>query len=126
MRPSDQGARLTVCCAGHPLPLVLRANGSIERAGVPGTLLGIFADPELSDQVVDLRRGDAVVLFTDGVVEERAAGAVFGIERLMSVVRSAHGQDAAGIADAIDHAVLSFRPESVRDDVAVLVMRVRP
>ena len=48
MRPNDQGARLTICCAGHPLPLVLRANGSIERAGVPGTLLGIFADPELN------------------------------------------------------------------------------
>ena len=67
-----------------------------------------------------------MVLFTDGVVEERAEGVVFGIERLMSVVGSAHGQDAAGIADAIDHAVLSFSPQSVRDDVAVLVMRVRP
>jgi len=44
----------------------------------------------------------------------------------MSVVKSSNGQDAAGIADAIDHAVLSFRPEPVQDDVAVLVMRVAP
>ncbi|TMK98619.1 MAG: GAF domain-containing protein [Actinobacteria bacterium] len=126
LRPSDHGARLTVCCAGHPLPLVLRSDGSIERAGTTGTLLGIFADPELSDRAVDLRRGDALVLFTDGVVEQRAPGAVFGVERLMSVVKSSNGQDAAGIADAIDHAVLSFRPEPVQDDVAVLVMRVTP
>ncbi len=125
MRPSDQGARLTICCAGHPLPLVLRSDGSIEQAGTPGTLLGIFADPDLSDRVVDLRRGDAIVLFTDGV-EERAPGAMFGMDRLTSVVRSAQGSNANGIAEAIEHAVLAFRPEALRDDVAVLVMRVAP
>lgn len=125
-RPSDQGARLTVCCAGHPLPLVVRADGSVERGGAPGTLLGIFPDPELTDRVVDLRRGDTMVLFTDGVVEERAPGAVFGLDRLTSVVRSVTGHDADGIAEAIDHAVLAFRPEALRDDIAVLVMRVRP
>jgi serine phosphatase RsbU (regulator of sigma subunit) len=126
VRPSDHGARLTVCCAGHPLPIVLRADGTIEEAGTPGTLLGIFADPELSDRVIDLHRGDALVLFTDGVVEERAPGAVFGMDRLTSVVRSAQGRDANGIAEAIEHAVLAFRPEALRDDVAVLVMRVAP
>jgi sigma-B regulation protein RsbU (phosphoserine phosphatase) len=126
VRPSDQGARLTICCAGHPLPIVLRADGTIEEAGTPGTLLGIFADPELSDRAVDLRRGDALVLFTDGVVEERAPGAVFGMDRLTSVVRSAQGLDANGIAETIEHAVLAFRPEALRDDVAVLVMRVAP
>jgi PAS domain S-box-containing protein len=126
LRVREEGARLTVCCAGHPLPILLRADGTLEEAGTPGTLLGIFADPELSDRAVDLGRGDALVLFTDGVIEERAPGAVFGRERLESVVRSSAGLDAGGIAQAIEQAVLSFRPDPTHDDIAILVVRVRP
>jgi PAS domain S-box-containing protein len=126
LRVREEGARLTVCCAGHPLPILLRADGTLEEAGTPGTLLGIFVDPELSDRVVDLGPGDALVLFTDGVIEERAPGAVFGRERLESVVRSSAGLDADGIAQAIEQAVLSFRPDPTHDDIAILVVRVRP
>ena len=126
LRVREEGARLTVCCAGHPLPILLRADGTVEEAGTPGTLLGIFAEPELSDRVVDLGRGDALVLYTDGVIEERAPGAVFGKERLEAVIRSSAGLDADGIAQAIEQAVLSFRPDPTHDDIAILVVRVRP
>jgi serine phosphatase RsbU (regulator of sigma subunit) len=115
-----------LCCAGHPLPILLRADGTVDEAGTPGTLLGIFAQPELSDRVVDLGRGDALVLYTDGVIEERAPGAVFGKERLEAVIRSSAGLDANGIAQAIEQAVLSFRPDPTHDDIAILVVRVRP
>jgi PAS domain S-box-containing protein len=126
LRVREEGARLTLCCAGHPLPILLRADGTVEEAGTPGTLLGIFAQPELSDRVVDLGRGDALVLYTDGVIEERAPGAVFGKERLEAVIRSSAGLDANGIAQAIEQAVLSFRPDPTHDDIAILVVRVRP
>jgi PAS domain S-box-containing protein len=59
LKTGRRGARLTVCCGGHPQPLVLRTNGTVEPVGVPGTLLGVFPDPELSDKAVDLDRGDA-------------------------------------------------------------------
>ena len=43
-------ARLTVSCGGHPLPVLRRADGSVEALGAAGTLLGLLPDPELQDR----------------------------------------------------------------------------
>jgi serine phosphatase RsbU (regulator of sigma subunit) len=63
--------RVTIASGGHPLPMILRADGSLETVGKPGTLLGVFEDPTLIDEAIDLRRGDALVMYTDGVTDER-------------------------------------------------------
>jgi serine phosphatase RsbU (regulator of sigma subunit) len=110
IRRSQAGSRITVCCAGHPLPLLLRADGTVGFIGTPGTLLGIFPDPELTDLAMDLGPGDALVLYTDGVIEEHNPSEVFGTERLADVVRSCAGLDAEGIAAAIERAVTEFPP----------------
>ena len=57
VRRVEQRIRATIACGGHPLPLILRANGRVETAGVPGTMLGFFDDPRLVDTAVDLDRG---------------------------------------------------------------------
>ena len=57
---------------GHPAPFLVRAAGEIEE--VPqggGMLLGIYPDPELVDQRLEMLPGDALVLFTDGLAERR-------------------------------------------------------
>ena len=77
IRPGEGERRLTVCVGGHPLPLVVRSDGAVEAAGSPGSLLGIFPDPQLEDRPVALLPGDALVLFTDGVVEEHEQARVF-------------------------------------------------
>jgi serine phosphatase RsbU (regulator of sigma subunit) len=123
VRPSAAGARATVACGGHPLPIVLRADGTLESAGRPGTLIGIFPDPELHDRVVDIAPGDAVVLFTDGITEEHAGGEIFGRHRLEAVIRASAGKSAEEIADRVEHAVVDFGPGPLRDDVAILVLR---
>jgi PAS domain S-box-containing protein len=125
LKPHEEGARLTICNAGHPLPLLLRSDGTMEAAGTPGSLLGIFNDPELSDRPIDLHRGDALVLFTDGVLEERREGETFGRKRLESVVAACRGKNARALAEAIERAVVEFTPEAPRDDVALLVVRVK-
>jgi GAF domain-containing protein len=118
------GARLTVCCGGHPPPLLIRRDGAVEEAGTPGTLLGIYEQVQLSDLTVELRAGDAVVFHTDGVTEERLEGRMFGEERLLELLRSSAGMSAAGIADRIERAVLEFKPGPPADDVAVIVLRL--
>ena len=123
---SGQGARLTVCSGGHPLPVIVRAHGSVETVGQPGTLLGIFPEPVLPDVAVDLGPGDAMVLYTDGVTEERDADSMFGETGLHQALRSAAGRDAQGIAAAVADAVHTFRPEAPRDDIAIVALRVVP
>lgn len=118
------GARLTACCGGHPPPLLIRRDGTVQEAGLPGTLLGIYEHVHLSDLTVELHPGDAVVFHTDGVTEERLEGHMFGEERLLELLRSSAGMSAAGIADRIERAVLEFKPGPPADDVAVIVLRL--
>ncbi|MBI3911018.1 MAG: PAS domain-containing protein [Armatimonadetes bacterium] len=119
-----RGARLTLACGGHPLPLLLRADGSVQAIGRLGTLLGFFPDPELADQTVDLHPGDAVILYTDGVTEARAGADLFGEERLASLVAACAGLDARGIVERIEHAVVEFQSGTLHDDIAILVLRI--
>ena len=78
------GDRVTGCIAsgGHPLPLILRADGRVETAGLPGTLLGILPDPEIRPQNLVLRPGDSMILYTDGVIEASPLDHRFGPEQL--------------------------------------------
>ena len=123
---TSSGARVTVASGGHPLPFIVRASGHVEVAGAPGTILGIFEDPELPDTVVDLENGDALVLYTDGVTDERNDGEQFGEERLRSVLSSLARSTAQGIADGVLDAVVGFRAGEARDDIAVLALKVTP
>jgi PAS domain S-box-containing protein len=124
LEPAAAGASLTVCCGGHPPPLLIRRDGTVEEAGTPGTLLGIYEHVQLSDLTVALEPGDAVVFHTDGVTEERLEGHMFGEERLLELLRSSAGMSAAGIADRVERAVLEFKPGPPADDVAVIVLRL--
>ena len=66
----DHGVALSN--GGHPPPLLVRARGEVEEVvGEAGMLLGIYSDPELVDQRLELLPGDALVLFTDGLAERR-------------------------------------------------------
>jgi len=120
------GRRLTVACGGHPPPLLVRADGSVSSLGKPGTLLGTFPDPVLSDVFSDLDPGDAVIFYTDGLTDERSGGRIFGDERLGEIVLEAAGRTADQIADRLLEAVLSFRAGQPRDDIAILVVRIEP
>jgi PAS domain S-box-containing protein len=125
LEPGDQGSILmTLAVGGHPLPLVLRADGTVETAGSPGTLIGFVPDPEVVDETVELQPGDSLVLYTDGVSEARSEAGLFGEERLLDLVRSCAGLDAAAIAERIEADVLAFRESGTSDDLAVLVLRV--
>jgi serine phosphatase RsbU (regulator of sigma subunit) len=118
------GGRVTIASGGHPLPRVLHADGSTEPAGAPGSIIGIFDDAGFSDRVVDLTVGDALVLYTDGVTDERRGDEPFGEERLTQALAGLGAAGAQQIADGIVEAVEDFSTGPQRDDVAVLVIRV--
>ena len=124
--PRPDGAEVVVATGGHPLPLVLRADGTVETAGSPGTLLGVVAEPEISEERVMLAPGDALVLYTDGVVEASPSDEALAPDRLALLLETQAGRDAGEIAAAVEHAALAVQDGRLRDDVAVVVLRVRP
>jgi serine phosphatase RsbU (regulator of sigma subunit) len=122
---TEHGAKVTVCCGGHSPPFLLKADGSILKIGQPGRVLGVFDDANLTEQEAHLAPGDALVLYTDGVVEARSPeGIFFGEERLMTILRSSVALDASTMASRIEGAVMNFQEQNPRDDIAILVLRV--
>lgn len=123
--PTPTGADVVLSLGGHPQPLLIAASGSVTEVGLPGSLLGIVDPPELYDVRLQLRPGESLVLFTDGVTETRRDHELFGDERLAELLSGMAGQPAVAVVEAVVRAVRSFgQGEEGRDDVAVLVVAV--
>lgn len=124
VEPTETGARVTLACGGHPLPLVLRADGTVEEVGSPGSAIGLFEDLDVTAVDLDLAPGDSIAFFTDGYTEARAPDGRFAPDLLMRTLERAAGGDAESLVSAIDAAVLAFEGGNPRDDMALLVVRV--
>ena len=112
---------VTVACAGHPPPRILRATGLVEEIGGQGTLLGILDEVEAFDFSARLDPGDALVLYTDGLTE-CSAPRVWTPRQLDAAVASARRLSAQGIVEHLG----SLAPGPRRDDLALLAVRVQP
>lgn len=124
VEPTPAGARVVVCSGGHPLPLVARAGGVIETVGRPGDLIGAMADIELHDVEAELGAGDALVCFTDGVLERHEGSRFFDDRGIVAALGGAAGQSAGAIATEVERAARAFVDGPPHDDMAVLVLRV--
>jgi PAS domain S-box-containing protein len=121
----ERGARLTIACAGHPPPVIRRADGSVKLTSCTGPLLGVpLRNVAFRQEVVDLLPGDTVVMYTDGVTEAHHRGQeLFGEERLMEIIGSAPSE-IDELADHIVDAVTTYGPSEPRDDLAVIVIQI--
>jgi PAS domain S-box-containing protein len=120
----DGGVRVGVSSGGHPLPMLLHSDGTVEAVGAPGTLLGVLPDPNLEDRSLTLSPGDALVFYTDGVVEGRSAEVPFDEDKLRELLASCAGAGADAIAARVEDAAFAAQEGNPRDDIAVLVLRV--
>ena len=125
LEPAPGGFELDVARGGHPAPLLVRADGYIEAVVPAGRALGVFLDPGLAVQKVRLGPGDAAVFYTDGITEARGPdGSFFGERRLRDLLRACVGLDAPAIAEKMRDVTLEFGEGNLRDDLALLVLRV--
>ncbi|MET9051791.1 ATP-binding SpoIIE family protein phosphatase [Streptomyces bacillaris] len=117
------GVRCTVASAGHPLPLLLRPDGSVRPAAEPQVLLGVVEDVAYESQVFDLAPGDSLLCVTDGVTERRSGPLMFDDEDgLAQVLAGCAGLPAEATAERIRRAVHEFAEQPPDDDVALLVL----
>jgi serine phosphatase RsbU (regulator of sigma subunit) len=120
------GAILVLASGGHPLPLLLTADGDVRPVGRPGSLLGVLEEPDLRDAALELDPGDTVVFYTDGVTEAGAPRRIIDPAALESLVASCHGLEPTTLAARIEGAAVEATSGELRDDIAILVARVRP
>lgn len=122
---NDAGLTAHISSGGHPLPLLLRPNGSVLKAGSWGPFVGAFADMAWSEQIVKLEPGDTLLLYTDGVSEARSQnGEFFGDERLIEFLGAQSGHSTKELVVGIEEVIVQFQQGRPRDDLALLAVRV--
>jgi sigma-B regulation protein RsbU (phosphoserine phosphatase) len=121
--------RFTFANAGHEQPLLAPADGSTTRwlAG-GGPLLGVFGRLDLTPLTTEVRPGDRLVLYTDGITDAASpAGGRFGDERLVNAVAGTRHRTAVETCAAVIGSVLGFKGDAEpADDLALLVLRRLP
>lgn len=109
--------------AGHNPPLLIRSNGDLTRLEEGGFVLGAFAGSRYTQGEIELRSGDRLLLFTDGVTEAtNEDGEQFGDERLIELLRRTGGLNAAELQQNILKAVREFCGDDFSDDAALMVV----
>ncbi len=116
------GWQVLVASAGHEPPVLKRAGRPAAELHLPGTMLGVFATPPLSESRLTLAANDLVLLTTDGVHEARdpRSGEFYGVDRLLAHVDAAPDAAAGPVVDSLLDDVLAFSADVARDDVAVI------
>ena len=127
LRPRPGGGfSVDVGVAGHPPPLVVRSDGTIEQPEVTGRLAGAL--PHVDDYrevTIDLDVDDALVLFSDGIYEARGEDGLYGMDRLRELLVRYAGSGATAICEAIERDVVEHIGGYGHDDMTALVLSPR-
>lgn len=113
-------------CAGHNPPAVYRAaQGEVEYMPRGGRALGWFPDNPLAEHRIQLKPGDCVVIFTDGLTEaENVAGDFYGEERLARVIKDYAHQSVQEIKAGILRDVHYFTGDhALADDLTLMIIK---
>jgi PAS domain S-box-containing protein len=113
---------LRLVSGGHPPAIVRRADGSVAVLDTPGTLIGLLPTLELTTVEVELRRGDTLLLYTDGATEARlATGEEIGQSRLTRLLAD-EGSDPTDLSSRIAQHLVHRAGAGLRDDLALLTL----
>jgi serine phosphatase RsbU (regulator of sigma subunit) len=124
--PSPDSTALTLASGGHPPPMILRADGRVERVETSGTLVGALETARFEEREARLRPGELLLLYTDGAVELRRRDLSFGEQQLEQVLREHAGMPAEAVVEAVGRRIEALQDGSPRDDVALLALRMEP
>jgi serine phosphatase RsbU (regulator of sigma subunit) len=124
---ADHGrVRLTLASGGHPPPLVLRGDGTVEEVPTSGTLIGVVPQTIVRPATVELAPGELCLLYSDGLTEARggATGTEhYGEARLKAALGSCQGMPGAATVERVRQLVSDWVHGGMRDDIAMLAVR---
>ncbi|RJQ56000.1 MAG: GAF domain-containing protein [Actinobacteria bacterium] len=115
--------RLVYSSAGHSTGLCICSGSRVATLEANSPLVGAFADASFRESEHRLGAGDVLFLYTDGLIEARRGGELFGEERLLDLLREDRAQDPADVVRRVVDEVLSFSRRQLSDDLAILVLK---
>ncbi|GHE63895.1 serine/threonine-protein phosphatase [Streptomyces vinaceus] len=123
LRGNEVDLKLT--SAGHPTPLIVRGDGTVEEADTGGTLVGAIREVSARTAAVTLAPGECCVLYTDGITEAKGGpmgDVLFGDERLKRALSACAGMTAEGIVEHVQMLAAQWLGSRRHDDMAVVVI----
>jgi serine phosphatase RsbU (regulator of sigma subunit) len=117
--------RLRLTAAGHPPPLIVRADGSVEEAPTKGMLVGVLPDLRAATATVTLGGGETCLLYTDGITEAKGGplgDELFGEDRLWLALSECGGMPAEAIVERVHMLATQWAGHGPHDDMAVLAI----
>ena len=117
-----RSGELSVACAGHPPPRIVSPRGAVEEIAVSGLALGVESGQTYETTTLEIEPDCAAVLYTDGLLEARRGGELYGEQRLDRALARHAGLAASELARALAEDCHSFAGE-LRDDLAVVVLK---
>ncbi|MEU4428375.1 PP2C family protein-serine/threonine phosphatase [Actinoplanes sp. NPDC024001] len=118
--------RLELATGGHPAPLVLRNDGTVEEVPTSGTLIGVMRRTVVHPAEIELAPGELCLLYSDGLTEAR--GGPTGVEqygeaRLRAALRECQGMPGVATVERIRQLVSDWVNGGNKDDIAMLAVR---
>jgi len=122
----DAASRLRYANCGHLPALLLHSDDTVERLEATATVLGIFKDWDCEIGECQLRSGDTLALYTDGITESyNSADEQFGEQRLIeALLRHREASSQAALASIVDE-VQRFNPHEQHDDITLIIAKHR-
>ncbi|HYM64393.1 MAG TPA: SpoIIE family protein phosphatase, partial [Gaiellaceae bacterium] len=118
--------RASCASAGHPPLRLVRPDGTVTAVAARGMALGIDLEQAYLEQEVALAPGSALVLYTDGIIEARRRGELYGESRLDASLERHAALPAQELAEQVVADTRTFSGGDLADDCAVVVLRLAP
>ncbi|MGN6252293.1 MAG: PP2C family protein-serine/threonine phosphatase [Marmoricola sp.] len=121
----DGSLSLEVATAGHPAPLVVRADGTVEELVVQGRLAGVTPGIGYESTAARLEPGDLMLLFSDGIYEARGSADLYGMDRLVRLISKYPGVLPSVLCEAIEREVVEHLGGQAHDDITMVALAAR-
>ncbi|NJQ01703.1 SpoIIE family protein phosphatase [Streptomyces sp. PLAI1-29] len=116
---------LRLTSAGHPAPLVVRADGEVEEAETRGCLVGVLPEVRARTATARLAPGETCLLYTDGITEAKGGpfgDEQFGEQRLRAALAECAGAPAEAVAERVQMLAAQWVGSGRHDDMAVVAI----
>jgi serine phosphatase RsbU (regulator of sigma subunit)/PAS domain-containing protein len=117
--------RVVLASAGHPGPALVRPDGRVDVLSGGGLPLGLFPDADPQTDSLELGEDDLLFFYSDGVTDARSPDMHYFEERLADALAGLAGRSAGETARMVQSQVASFSQDQLRDDMTILVAKVK-